>query len=51
VWLVTVNGTQAINPALYKTTGFDPIADFDPVAGIALAQHAIGEELEKCRPG
>jgi tripartite-type tricarboxylate transporter receptor subunit TctC len=41
VWLVTVNSTQAINPALYKSTGFDPIADFEPVAGIALVQHAI----------
>lgn len=41
VWLVTVNSAQAINPALYKTTGFDPIADFEPVAGLALVQHAI----------
>ena len=41
VWLVTVNSAQAINPALYKTTGFDPIADFEPVAGISLVQHAI----------
>ncbi len=40
-WLVTVNSTQAINPALYKNPGFDPIADFEPVAGIALVQHAI----------
>ncbi len=40
-WLVTVNSTQTINPALYKSTGFDPIADFDPVAGIAVVQHAI----------
>lgn len=41
MWLVTVNSTQTINPALYKSTGFDPIADFEPVAGIALVQHAI----------
>jgi tripartite-type tricarboxylate transporter receptor subunit TctC len=40
-WLVTVNSAQAVNPALYKNTGFDPIADFDPVAGIAVVQHAI----------
>ena len=40
-WLVTVNSTQTINPALYKSTGFDPIADFEPVAGIAVVQHAI----------
>ena len=41
MWLVTVNSTQTINPALYKNTGFDPINDFEPVAGIALVQHAI----------
>ncbi|MSQ57501.1 MAG: tripartite tricarboxylate transporter substrate binding protein [Limnohabitans sp.] len=41
MWLVTVNSTQAINPALYKNTGFDPINDFEPVAAIALVQHAI----------
>lgn len=41
VWLVTVNSTQAINPSLYKSTGFDPIADFEPVSGIAVVQHAI----------
>jgi tripartite-type tricarboxylate transporter receptor subunit TctC len=38
---VTVNSTQTINPALYRSTGFDPIADFEPVAGIAVVQHAI----------
>jgi tripartite-type tricarboxylate transporter receptor subunit TctC len=41
MWLVTVNSTQTINPALYKSTGFDPINDFEPVAAIALVQHAI----------
>ena len=40
-WLVTVNSTQAVNPALYKNTGFDPIADFEPVAGLAVVKHAI----------
>jgi tripartite-type tricarboxylate transporter receptor subunit TctC len=40
-WLVTVNSTQTINPALYKSTGFDPINDFDAVAGLAVVQHAI----------
>jgi tripartite-type tricarboxylate transporter receptor subunit TctC len=40
-WLVTVNSTQAVNPALYKNTGFDPIADFEPVAGVAVVKHAI----------
>ena len=41
VWLVTVNSAQAVNPSLYKSTGFDPIHDFEPVAGIAIVQHAI----------
>ena len=41
VWLVTVNSAQAVNPALYRNTGFDPINDFEPVAGIALVQHVI----------
>jgi tripartite-type tricarboxylate transporter receptor subunit TctC len=40
-WLVTVNSAQTINPALYRSTGFDPIADFDAVAGIAVVQHAL----------
>ena len=31
-----------MNPSLYKSTGFfDPINDFEPVAGIAIVQHAI----------
>lgn len=41
VWLVTVNSAQAINLSLYKSTGFDPINDFEPVAGIAVVQHVI----------
>ena len=41
VWLVTVNSTQTINPALYRNTGFDPINDFEPVSGIAVVQHAF----------
>lgn len=39
VWLVTVNSAQTINPALYRNTGFDPLNDFEPVAGIAAVQH------------
>ncbi len=41
VFLVTVNSAQAVNPSLYKSTGFDPINDFESVAGIAVVQHAI----------
>ena len=29
--LMTVNSTQAINPALYKNIGFDPVNDFMPI--------------------
>jgi tripartite-type tricarboxylate transporter receptor subunit TctC len=41
VWLVTVNSTQTINPVLYGKTGFDPIADFEPVSGIATVPHVL----------
>jgi tripartite-type tricarboxylate transporter receptor subunit TctC len=41
VWLVTVNSTQTINPVLYGKVGFDPIADFEPVAGIATVPHVL----------
>ena len=41
VFLVTVNSTQTINPVLYTKTGFDPIGDFEPVAGIATVPHVL----------
>lgn len=41
VWLITVNSSHAINPSLYSSTGFDPVMDFEPVAGIAIVQHII----------
>jgi tripartite-type tricarboxylate transporter receptor subunit TctC len=41
VWLATVNSAQSVNPALYRQPGFDPIADFEPVAAIALVPHVI----------
>ena len=41
VWLVTVNSTQTVNPILYSKPGFDPIADFEPVSGIALVPHVL----------
>ena len=41
VWLVTVNSTQTINPALYRSTGFDPLNDFEPVSGISVVQHVF----------
>ncbi|NYT26113.1 tripartite tricarboxylate transporter substrate binding protein [Alcaligenaceae bacterium] len=41
VWLVTVNSTMTINPFLYDKTGFDPVADFSPVAGVAVVPHVL----------
>ncbi|WCM90561.1 tripartite tricarboxylate transporter substrate binding protein [Acidovorax sp. NCPPB 3576] len=32
--LVTISSSQAINPALYRNPGFDPVKDFVPVAMI-----------------
>ena len=40
-WLVTVNSTQTVNPVLYSKPGFDPIADFEPVSGIAVVPHVL----------
>jgi tripartite-type tricarboxylate transporter receptor subunit TctC len=30
--LMTISSTQAINPAMYKNPGFDPVKDFTPLA-------------------
>lgn len=40
-WLVTVNSAQTINPIIYSRPGFDPIADFEPVSGIAVVPHVL----------
>ncbi|MCJ0764679.1 Bug family tripartite tricarboxylate transporter substrate binding protein [Variovorax terrae] len=34
-------GTSAINPALYKKMGYDPVADFTPLATVASAPVAV----------
>ena len=39
--LLTVNSAHVINPALYKSTGFDPVKDFDPVGPVATAGYAL----------
>ena len=60
--LVQADSAQVINPWLYKSTGFDPVKDFEPVAPLAKANpgkyhiasagngtlnHLIGEMLGK----
>ena len=39
--MLQANGTQVINPALYKNTGFDPIKDFEPVTLVATAAYLL----------
>lgn len=39
--LLTISSTQAINPALYKSTGFDPVKDFDPIAPVGVVPNVL----------
>ena len=39
--LLTVNSAHVINPSLYKSTGFDPIKDFEPVSPVATAGYVL----------
>ncbi len=39
--MLTVNSAHVINPALYKSTGFDPVKDFDPVSLVATAGYVL----------
>ncbi len=39
--LVTVSSTQAINPWLFKRTGFDPVKDFIPVAPVGVVPNVL----------
>lgn len=39
--MLTTNGTQVINPSLYKSTGFDPVKDFVPIATVATAGYVL----------
>lgn len=38
---MTVNSTQAINPALYKNVGFDPVKDFIPITVIGSVPNVL----------
>ncbi len=39
--LLTVNSAHVINPSLYKSTGFDPVKDFEPVSPVATAGYVL----------
>ena len=39
--ILTVNSTHVINPALYKSTGFDPVKDFEPISLAANAGYVL----------
>lgn len=39
--LMTVNSVQAINPALYKNVGFDPVKDFIPITIIGSVPNVL----------
>jgi tripartite-type tricarboxylate transporter receptor subunit TctC len=35
--MLTADSSMVINPALYKSTGFDPVKDFEPIGPVATA--------------
>ena len=39
--LLTVNSAHVINPALYRSVGFDPVRDFEPVTPVATAGYVL----------
>ena len=39
--LLTVNSSHVINPALYKSPGFDPVKDFEPIGTVATAGYVL----------
>lgn len=39
--LVTVNSSQAINPALYRSVQFDPVRDFEPITLLATVPYVL----------
>ena len=39
--MLTTNSAHVINPSLYKSTGFDPVKDFEPVAPVATAGYVL----------
>ena len=39
--LMTISSAQAINPAVYKTPGFDPVKDFTPLALVGAVPNVL----------
>jgi tripartite-type tricarboxylate transporter receptor subunit TctC len=39
--LLTVSSAHVINPSLYKSPGFDPVKDFEPITPVATAGYAL----------
>ena len=39
--VLTVNSAHVINPSLYKSTGFDPVKDFEPISPVATAGYVL----------
>jgi tripartite-type tricarboxylate transporter receptor subunit TctC len=39
--MLTVNSAHVINPALYKSVGFDPVKDFEPISPVATAGYVL----------
>ncbi|MDN3919938.1 Bug family tripartite tricarboxylate transporter substrate binding protein [Roseateles violae] len=39
--MLTVNSAHVINPTLYKSVGFDPIKDFEPITPVATAGYVL----------
>ena len=39
--MLTTNSAHVINPSIYKSTGFDPIKDFEPVGLVASAGYVL----------
>jgi tripartite-type tricarboxylate transporter receptor subunit TctC len=38
---MTISSSQAINPALYKNPGFDPVKDFRPITLIGAVPNVL----------
>jgi len=39
--MLTADSSYVINPALYKSTGFDPLKDFEPISTVANAGYVL----------